>query len=259
LTEASATLELIPATESAAISDATAAGAVAEISTQDELLFWQLEDQRGESAAELVAAAETPLPAASEAAPPALPGKPGDDPVAVAAVARATGTNESTAPTELAIVTDIQPAWVQNPPSTVEKQPAEVLVSDLFETRDECEQDLKHRIQAAIETFAERHCRQRGMVPKFPLPIQTDDLRQVSRDRFVDVVPTSVGPMRRVHQLVVFDADFCRVLDRRVSEAVIGQRLSQTGAFSGSVLLLVGSLFGILKGASRRRSKVASA
>ena len=65
--------------------------------------------------------------------------------------------------------------------------------------------------------------------------------------------------MKQIHQLVVFDQEFCRVLDRRVSEAVIGRRLSQTGVFSGGVLLLVGSLFGILKGASRRRSKVASA
>ncbi len=90
--------------------------------------------------------------------------------------------------------------------------------------------------------------------------MNSDDIRRVSRQRFVDVIPTSVGPMKQVHQLIVFDEPFRRVLDRRVSEAIVGERLVRTGVFSGGILLLVGSLFGILKGgAARRQARAVSA
>ena len=248
--------ETVPPVTAAVSTDATEGGGVAEISAQGELDFWQTEDPSGEAGNDIVVAAEPPAVENSDPAEPITPTVSVQDQAAVDVVEAAAAPIEPMAAATAAV---IQPTWVQSPPADVENQPAEVLVSDLFETRDECEQDLQHRIRAAIESFAERHCRQLGIAPRLPLPIQPEDIRQVSRERFVDVVPTSVGPMKRVHQLVVFNEEFRRVLDRRVSEAVIGRRLSQTGVFSGGVLLLVGSLFGILKGASRRQSKVASA
>jgi hypothetical protein len=152
-----------------------------------------------------------------------------------------------------------RPDWVLKPPQDVDGEPAEVLVSDPFETGQECDQDIQRRMIAAIHRFADRQCQQIGAPQGLNLPVQAEDLHLISRgQRFVDVIPTSVGPMTQAHQLVVYNEDFRRILDRRISEAIVGQRLVRTGVFSGGVLLLVGSLFGILKGAARREAKAAT-
>jgi hypothetical protein len=151
-----------------------------------------------------------------------------------------------------------RPDWVLTPPEVVDGDPAEVLVSDPFETGQECDQDIQRRMIAAIQRFADRQCQQIGAPRGLNLPVQAEDLDLISQQRFVDVIPTSVGPMTQVHRMVVYDEDFRRILDRRISEAIVGRRLVRTGVFSGGVLLLVGSLFGILKGAARRQAKAAT-
>ena len=152
-----------------------------------------------------------------------------------------------------------RPDWVESPPGEVDGQLAEVLVSDPFETGDECDQDIQRRMIAAVQRFADRQVRRIGAPRGINLPVRPEDLSRISRQRFVDVIPTSVGPMKQAYRLIVFDEPFRQVLDRRITEAMVGQRLVRTGAFSGGVLLLLGSLFGILKGAARRQAKAASA
>ena len=133
-------------------------------------------------------------------------------------------------------------------------------MSDPFETGAECDVDMQRRIRSAIQDYADLHSTGVGAPADLNLPLHPADIRHVSRERFVDVIQTSVGPMKQVHQLIVFDESFRRVLDRRVSEAIVGQRLVRTGVFSGGILLLVGSLFGILKGgAARRQARTVSA
>ncbi len=143
-----------------------------------------------------------------------------------------------------------RPAWVKNPPQWVDGSPAEVILSDAFVTGDECEQNLNSKIAAAIQRLAEEQSRVEGG-PHVEIHVSPEDIRRVSRDRHLEIIKTSVGPMKQIHQLVVFDNEFKRRAKAQMTEAVVGTRLAATGAVSGGALILLATSFALLRIVSR--------
>ena len=144
-----------------------------------------------------------------------------------------------------------RPSWVTNPPKMVDGHAAEVIVSDAYETGDECEENLNNRIAAAIQHHAAKQSRDAGGPGSVTIQVGRDDIRRVSRDRHLEVIDTSVGPMKQIHQLVVFDNEFERRAKQQVTQAVVGTRLAATGALSGGALILLATSFGLLRFISR--------
>lgn len=135
------------------------------------------------------------------------------------------------------------PAWVVSPVDHVDNNPARVLTSDPFETGGECEVDLRARVSNAIQEYARDYSQELGGPMELSFPVSNAERQMVCREHFVDVIDTTVGPMRRAHELVVFDDAFRSYLDRRISQVVVGQRLTQTGVASGGVLVFLASVF----------------
>ncbi|MDG2382680.1 MAG: hypothetical protein P8N76_13505 [Pirellulaceae bacterium] len=146
------------------------------------------------------------------------------------------------------------PTWVKTPPTIIAGRPAIVVVSDKYETVGECEENLRNLVESELQEYVLGQLRDaQGFVGAVAL--EPADLRRFSKDRFVEVVETSVGPMQQIHQLLVFDADFDREIQDRMRQVIVGDRLSKTGFVSGAAFVLLAATFGFLRISNRSNGK----
>jgi hypothetical protein len=160
----------------------------------------------------------------------------------IAAVPDAAPSAQATAP----------PEWVLHPPDQVDGHLALVLVSDPFEDRFACNADLERRTQQAIVQLAHERSRQQGLPSDLPIKVTFEEIGMVSRQRFYQLRPSSVGDMLQGYQLTVLDNDFQSKLDQRIKDALVDRRLTATGIFSGSTLVVVSLLFGAFRLVARK-------
>jgi len=150
-----------------------------------------------------------------------------------------------------------RPDWVSSPPDEIDGQPAVVVQSGQWETTKESELDLLALVHAEAMRFATDavYSNQADGPAEFPLSL--NDLRQITRDKYEEEVETSVGPMKRVHRLIVFDGEFKGSLRDRYYQAAVEERLAQAGFMSGGVFLFLMTVFGFLKVSTRSSRKEA--
>ncbi len=156
----------------------------------------------------------------------------------------------SVAPDSTPLQADI-PTWVRQPPDQIDGHLALVLVSDPYEDRFACDEDLERRTRGVIEQAARQRCRQHGLPMTLPINLTYGEIGMVSRQRYYQPRLTSVGEMLQGYQLTVLDDAFELKLDRRIADAVVDRRLATTGMLSGSVLGIVSVLFGVFRWAAR--------
>jgi hypothetical protein len=137
-----------------------------------------------------------------------------------------------------------EPAWVRRRPDQVDGHQAMVLTSDPFEDRFACNEDLERRTRELILGVARERCRQQGLPGDLPIRVTFDEIGMVSRERFYQTRPTSLGDMVQAYQLTIMDDGFQGKLDQRIRDAVVDRRLIATGLASGGVLAVVSLLFG---------------
>jgi hypothetical protein len=247
-----------------------APAAVSEIADSDEIniLPADHESDEPEPTADAVASAESTEPAASTTETPvpaaAADSAPSDERPAESATAN--DVAQPSAPLEAAPAAPVDaapaetppaqaatpPAWVQQPPDQIDGHMALVLVSDPFEDRFACNADLERRTQRAIVQLAHERCRQQGLPSELPIKVTYDEIGMVSRERFYQLRPSSVGDMLQGYQLTVLDDAFQRKLDLRIKDAVVDRRLTTTGIVSGGTLVVVSMLFGAFRFVARK-------
>ena len=150
-----------------------------------------------------------------------------------------------------------RPDWVSSPPAEIDGQPAVVVQSAQWETARECKSELLALVHAEAMQFATDVVYSNQVDGPAEFPLSPNDLRQITRDEYEEEVETSVGPMKRVHQLIVFDDGFKGSLRDRYYQATVEERLAQAGFMSGGVVLLLATVFGVLKVSTRSSRKEA--
>ena len=150
-----------------------------------------------------------------------------------------------------------RPDWVSSPPAEIDGQPAVVVQSAQWETARECKSELLALVHAEAMQFATDVVYSNQVDGPAEFPLSPNDLRQITRDEYEEEVETSVGPMKQVHQLIVFDDGFKGSLRDRYYQATVEERLAQAGFMSGGVVLLLATVFGVLKVSTRSSRKEA--
>ena len=148
-----------------------------------------------------------------------------------------------------------RPDWVSSPPAEIDGQPAVVVQSAQWETARECKSELLVLVHAEAMQFATDVVYSNQVDGAAEFPLSPNDLRQITRDEYEEEVETSVGPMKRVHQLIVFDDGFKGSLRDRYYQATVEERLAQAGFMSGGLVLLLATVFGVLKVSTRSSRK----
>ena len=150
-----------------------------------------------------------------------------------------------------------RPDWVSSPPAEIDGHPAVVVQSAQWETARECKSELLALVHAEAMQFATDVVYSNQVDGAAEFPLSPNDLRQITRDEYEEEVETSVGPMKRVHQLIVFDDGFKGSLRDRYYQATVEERLAQAGFMSGGLVLLLATVFGVLKVSTRSSRKEA--
>jgi len=150
-----------------------------------------------------------------------------------------------------------RPDWVSSPPAEIDGQPAVVVQSAQWETARECKSEILALVHAEAMQFATDVVYSNQVDGPAEFPLSPNDLRQITRDEYEEEVETSVGPMKQVHQLIVFDDGFKGSLRDRYYQATVEERLAQAGFMSGGVVLLLATVFGVLKVSTRSSRKEA--
>lgn len=148
-----------------------------------------------------------------------------------------------------------RPDWVSSPPAEIDGHPAVVVQSAQWETARECKSELLALIHAEAMQFATDVVYSNQVDGPAEFPLSPNDLRQITRDEYEEEVETSVGPMKQVHQLIVFDDGFKGSLRDRYYQANVEERLAQAGFMSGGLVLLLATVFGVLKVSTRSSRK----
>ncbi len=148
-----------------------------------------------------------------------------------------------------------RPDWVSSPPAEIDGHPAVVVQSAQWETARECKSELLALVHAEAMQFATDVVYSNQVDGPAEFPLSPNDLRQITRDEYEEEVETSVGPMKRVHQLIVFDDGFKGSLRDRYYQATVEERLAQAGFMSGGLVLLLATVFGVLKVSTRSSRK----
>lgn len=144
------------------------------------------------------------------------------------------------------------PPWVQNPPAEVDGKLAFVLVTDPFDNRFLCEDDMRKLTQVAVGAFARQLADHQNIPLIGDLILTDDELAKVSHDRFYALRPTSMGEMTQLYQLTVFGDRFREDLLGRVEQTIVERRVVTVSLASGSVLLGLLGLFGMFRYGARK-------
>lgn len=192
--------------------------------------------------------AETAAPVSAPASGTATAGT-----AATKSAATGTGTGDPLAPpdwighSEPVRAAVSAPDWTITPPDQIAGYPAEVLVSDPFDNRFDCDRDMRRRMERVLQQYAQQYQEQAGL-PVGVSAVVTDKLIELaSRDKHYAFRDTSVGKMTECYQLLVVDDRVQGEMLIGVEQAIVRERLAGVGAVSGGAIALVASLFGFLR------------
>lgn len=144
------------------------------------------------------------------------------------------------------------PAWVENPPREMDGHRVDVLISEPFEVRSDCERDLERKVAESVYRYA---CdvaagHQRFLPRSSSLNPQIAELAR--REQYTKVHASSVGDMQVVYQLLVFDENVQQRVDEWVRTQGVQETLKATTGLSAMALGVLASVFGIFRIAARR-------
>jgi hypothetical protein len=161
-----------------------------------------------------------------------------------------------------------RPDWVDRAPWSGDDADggfcAAPVTSDIFATRQECEDELTARCRNAVEQYlSDKH---RLGSPAAVQRLSPEFIRaRLVKERWQEVVESkSVGPMLRLHALLVFDRHADAELEAVLGQAVVRDRLAIGGGLLAVLLTLVAAVWGYLKvdlataGRYRKRLRLAA-
>lgn len=156
-----------------------------------------------------------------------------------------------------------RPTWVGKPAQMLGDTYQMTIAVGPYSTPQECEEELPRELQKALNRYVDMHVdRPAGSLP---IALPGEFVReQIVKDKWEEAVPSSVGPMLRLHALMQFDR---KVKDRILMEyerGVISGRLWIAGGGLAMILWALAVMYGYLRfdmktgGIHRRRLRIAA-
>lgn len=140
-----------------------------------------------------------------------------------------------------------KPEWVDKAPHFEQQAGSEIYVATAtagpYSTAAECDRELEGEIDRVAQTYVERKLGS-GVIVRLEPQFADDHL---IRARWRENVNVSVGNMQSAHALLIFDPSVQTELQRLWRQAVVGPRLAYAAAGLSGLLLLVGSVYSVLK------------
>ena len=149
------------------------------------------------------------------------------------------------------------PGWVRERPERVDGEPARVVVSDPLETRAECDENLRGKVERVLQAYAVEHLQRGQLADLSPMEIPAQLVRTCVRESYASTRATSLGTMQEVYQLVVLDANVRAQLQDRIRGQQVHRRLTTVGWASVAIAAAVALLHGQLRYRARRVSNPA--
>jgi hypothetical protein len=162
-----------------------------------------------------------------------------------------------------------RPAWVDEPQKQVGNVLRWAIPAGPYATPDECSAKMDELLKIATDNYVKHYIwglndypslttAQDGSPNVTILNFRSATLdrmgidlsyirREIAKDEYWETVDRSVGPMKNLYTLVEFTPDVDRDLRMRWDEVRRESRLTQVGFVSGSILGLIGLVFGLLK------------
>ncbi len=140
-----------------------------------------------------------------------------------------------------------KPDWVDKSPHFEQHSEGEVFIATAtagpYSTTTECDRELEGEIDRVAQTYVERKLGSGFEVRLDPQFVED----HVIRARWRENVTVSVGNMQSEHALLIFDRPVQNELERLWRQAIVGPRLAYAAAGLSGLLLLVGSVYSMLK------------
>jgi hypothetical protein len=162
-----------------------------------------------------------------------------------------------------------RPAWVDEPQKQIGNVLRQVVIAGPYATPEECYAKTDELLKLATDNYVKHFLvglsddrplttAQEGsplvMIKNFrsrELEQMGIDLayirREIAKDEYLETVERSVGPMKNLYTLLEFSPDVERELRIRSTEVQRESRLTIIGLLSGSVLGMIGLVFGLLQ------------
>ncbi len=150
------------------------------------------------------------------------------------------------------------PDWVRERPERVDGEPARVVVSDPLETRAECDENLRGKVERVLQAYAVEHLQRGQLADLRPMEIPAQLVRACVRESYASTRATSLGTMQEVYQLVVLDANVRAQLQDQIRGQQVHRRLTTVGWASAAIAVAVALLHGQLRYRARRVSNPAA-
>jgi len=142
---------------------------------------------------------------------------------------------------------NVRPDWVDKLPHLEQRQGMEVYVATAmvgpYSTAEECDRELAGAIGREVDQYVENRFGRSEGVRLDPQFVQE---RLIER-RWRENVNVSIGAMQQEHVLLVFDQKVQAELEHLWRQVVVAQRLTYAAAGTSALLLLVGSVYSVLK------------
>jgi hypothetical protein len=144
-----------------------------------------------------------------------------------------------------------RPAWAETPPERLaDGAYRTTVVAGPYEPGDpELERRLVRDVQAALDDYVETHL---GAGASQQVRLSPPEMRDLLiddtwRETWQSAETPSLGPMVRLHALLMFDAPARRRIEDRYRATLVASRLAYTGAIAGLALAVLAALYGYLK------------
>jgi hypothetical protein len=171
------------------------------------------------------------------------------------------------------VIAALRPAWVDDPPKRVGNTWRNVIVTDEFATKEDCDREADRSLRRA--TFEHLQALvgklDDGSKPRFvPIDITDETVisdedrsaaghlnamgitidyirREIAKDEYLETVERSFGPMKKLYTLVEFTPAVDRDLRARWDDLRRRERFAVVGIGAASMLGLLGMAWGLLR------------
>jgi hypothetical protein len=163
----------------------------------------------------------------------------------------------------------LRPKWMDEPQKMVGTNFRQVVVAGPYATPEECYAKTDELLKIATDNYVKQFSGGRRDDQSLTTAQQGSPLvkimnfrsnaleqmgidvayirREIAKDEYLETVDSSVGPMKNLYTLMEFSPDVDRELHLRWDEMRRGGRLTAVGLLSGSIIGMIGLVFGLLK------------
>ncbi len=139
-----------------------------------------------------------------------------------------------------------RPEWVGASPRRTQDGYQVSVATDPFATPLECQRQLPEVVRQAVAQYVALYLGDEALAAQIELPLEFL-LREVVRAQWEEAYESSVGPMVRLHALLVFDGKCNARIDEAAHQRLVQHRVGRLGLILAGVLALLAAAWAYLR------------